>query len=1683
MACSYEYNGKWYTEIELREFFSKHPELHSKVDRLSSFPEAELTLTENAKDNLISNWASEEGVYNQKEGAEGSKASPKTVKKVKEWLNRIGVDIQSLSNKKGVNAVANMLENIMQLAEGKEDVAITEEAFHFAVDIIEQTNPSLFKEMMNQIGKYNIYQSVKELYKEDGEYQHPDGSLNIIKLKKEAIGKLLSEMYIQSEQGLTEHPELLQKAKTWWERILAFFGILNKKAGFNPFEKAVESFEDLTDNGTPVKILAQKIIDSLTENNTYKEAAKEMMKDGQYSGIVQAFYDQLTDDTEIGASSYDQALKMLGGNEELARQIIALGSPYYQLSTEQKEKQQEIASRFEKKISDFQVEKITGKAEFDEQDDINFYQRIKDGKTGQVDKRVTDVVKEHKRPDVLAKFENATPIQKNTYKQKAAYGTQFHADAENIIKASLTPEGYLKPFDEIDVSGVTPNMPEAAFYALQKYLMGYNENGEYIPGILQTQFPEGTLFKAEQIVYDERKGRDEAGTIDLIGITPEGKIMIYDWKTKFLNTQQYSDIPFFSQQDYKIQLSEYKRILTSYNIKAEDVIVAQAMPIVFSGGVDKQTGDVQLTSVSLPEVDLKQETHRYLLPVPIEEQSSGNPKIDEYVRALEKLHQTLYKQKDLNKVLKIEQLNAISGAIRELQIKQEFGPLAEQGLIFLKGAERLLQDVNTYLKNDKGEYIAIEDKDALEEYRARIKNINDNIFKYQNTYALFTEIYGEDDLLDKDKQTLKRLEQLALGSSKMAGKIETEYKNFIAHYYGSKEGLNLLKTEKPVRGVFNRSIQTLSRMQNVALQYLRTVTARAKFYAQKKAIAKQREFQKILNAFKQLASSKGLPPREYFTLIAGKNKKGQPMNQLLKKIKAEFYDKFEEMAAENKADVEWLKENINLEEWQKAKDTDIEQFNKQVDDSIYVIGDSDEDNKEKTRRKEDYKAKFDISKDSGFGWLRPDMKFFIKDEDKWETEEYKKMSRDEAALDMYNFIINFNKEAKAIGYHDATYKFSQRFLPWLRASTLDRIKTSGLSAIGDNFKSLYTLTPEEEISHARVDPNTGQIEQNIPAFFTKNFAPEIRDEEGNFEGYDLSDVSMDIGETIAMYIEAVYEYESLEDVEGAVQSVRDIENAKKAYLLDSKGRVVHEKGTNTIKLADNNAENVALYDSFVEAILYKKQYSDKSNLFIGVIKLIERANQYFRLKIFGLNIFTPATIFIGGNFQGLINSRKMYKGKEFLKNELKIIGNFFKNKEGDIEKGLMDYFLPFTENRAKLKAERMSLEKIQRFSFSDFVMAPIRKTDILIQMAASLSILDNTILIDGELHNAREYILNSKKYRDRYNNGKLKEVEKGYEVKVQELIAKYGIRKFAKFNEKGFLEIEGIKETDPTVQKLHLKILNELRTITGNMSEEDKIDADRNIIGRSMMMFKRWIAPLATKRFGGLQKIVDIDEYEMGRVRMIWNIIFNGDGGRIKGLLKGYSTLRNMVAGNTEGIKALEEYYQRTAQTYKNRTGNDLEMSPEEFYDMTRRAIMQQAKEIGILLTMLSGLLALRWSGAPDDDKKKNWYRTIVRMLDKLTDEISFYYNPISLQQISTGSYIPSLGLLTDGLKLAGSLVKQGVGVAFGNEYLQKTAHPIKNFTSLVPMVNQVFRTFVPLIDGDVAKDLNISISAESRRQ
>lgn len=205
MACDYLFEGVWYTEKELKTKFNQLAGSGKTIP---------------------------------------SKASAGTLKKIKEFLDRIGANVQSVSRitmdgkELGVNGIANPLQGLILVVNGKEDTVLPEEAMHLAVELMEQSNPTLFKQMMDRIGRYNLYDQVVSEYQNNPFYQTKEGKPDVKKIKKEAIGKVLAQTVINKNEGANEKPELLDQTRNWWQKIIDFIKGLFLKAEFNPFEIA-----------------------------------------------------------------------------------------------------------------------------------------------------------------------------------------------------------------------------------------------------------------------------------------------------------------------------------------------------------------------------------------------------------------------------------------------------------------------------------------------------------------------------------------------------------------------------------------------------------------------------------------------------------------------------------------------------------------------------------------------------------------------------------------------------------------------------------------------------------------------------------------------------------------------------------------------------------------------------------------------------------------------------------------------------------------------------------------------------------------------------------------------------------------------------------------------------------------------------------------------------------------------------------------------------------------------------------------------------------------------------------------------------------------------------------------------------------------------------------------------------
>lgn len=305
--------------------------------------------------------------YKQVHGTEGSIANPHTLSKVKEFLDRIDVDVKEMQNIQvdganlGANGVARILSGLIEIAKGKEDITLPEEAMHFAVELIQQKNPELYRQMLNKIGQYNIYKTVLEQYKDV--YKNEQGLPDVPKIKKEAMAKILTESIIYKNEGSQESRERLLQTKNWWDKFVDWFKGLFGKAQMDPFAETANkiltgkenlgSAEDLNQDETYYQ-KRDDLSNKLREENT--KIGKDEKGNNVYSGkqvkrsvstIIDNFYEEkrrsksLTEtDAQKASREYKEATagkgsadidnilyRYIGDNNKLRDSVLAPDKP------------------------------------------------------------------------------------------------------------------------------------------------------------------------------------------------------------------------------------------------------------------------------------------------------------------------------------------------------------------------------------------------------------------------------------------------------------------------------------------------------------------------------------------------------------------------------------------------------------------------------------------------------------------------------------------------------------------------------------------------------------------------------------------------------------------------------------------------------------------------------------------------------------------------------------------------------------------------------------------------------------------------------------------------------------------------------------------------------------------------------------------------------------------------------------------------------------------------------------------------------------------------------------------------------------------------------------------------------------------------------------------------------------
>ncbi len=1558
-----------------------------------------------------------------------------TADRVRAVAQKMGVKIATLEeyakanpeiNVNNVNGVTDLLTNTIAIAEGRGEAILTQEVVHFATAILEQTKPEIVTGLIKEIGKYQIYKDTFNAYKNSEYYQDSNGKPDIRKIKKEAVDKLIAQVIVSNNEGAPDalFPELkYADSMSWiervWEDIKQMIRSIYGKSDISLFNTTANTILKGEVGGTA---------EVITENDIYFDLSSNQAVNDMY-------------DT-INAIDNDMVL-------------IA----------EVRDADNNITKKRHYKYKDVEISQS-----------------------------VTEKINKNKS------FANLVDAP-----EKMQWGSVSHKYIEDYIKNNL-----------IDSNGFArstfgnANIDTSLNANIQATLQNFAKE-------LIASYPQGTRFMLEKKVVNTQVKGGLAGTVDFMALIPSVdkngmtsvEVDVLDWKFTSVNTSQYEDLSPGKQKAWKMQMGEYVNMLKqkNYGIKQEQFRKTRMIPLIsnyrykvpgvpFSGLV--------LNTVEVAGLRAPKDTKLYLLPVPIDSESTGVESVDKLVRALESQKKKLYKilVDPAQQFTKNQQLTELGNAIRQLRVQMNFQPLYIVGKNFtekigeaLKGYKNLDIDSMSDLERD--------------EWAGQLLEYEKSLDKFVELRNVFNDSVSGQELTPEENKTQRMIERVSIDAEKLLEGIRAARDKFIislALDAGVVRETNREDVLAPERAISNFSYSMLegSRLPAKIIKMASNMILTSRNLVDIITNRRIAAYEPKLLALEEEARRRGV---KAFDLI-GKVRENDLV--LIKKIKASFWeDKKSAAAAKNK---KFFKDNVNEAALKKEIKQILDDSFARIDSTVFTL-DTTENKNRQTLKKNSLRNQLDIYSETFTGWNEP---FFnaiynkhIKEELHY-SDEYNTMRQNKAALDVWEFFTELNKEARDMGYLE---KQNSSFFPLIEATMLQKLQqTKNIPGQSLDFlKDMYTSRINETFDYGNIDPETGELKRSIPKYFVKT-------------DKNVEQLSRDLNQVGAMWIEAVEKYRSSKELENTLNNMLEAEKAKGMLVVDG-NKTVYVDGRPLTKEDNTNASilqtiiddgiygiresnsDLGIFGAptrAVETIAEKAGTQDeesKRRRGVNTKKAINNSNNIVRLLGLGAKIPISLANTIGTNLQSIIKSGKFYSAKEYETNLAKVTLSDLGTLT-TVQKGILDLFVPLNEDipleRRRAMAKKQGfLKYLSTWSFTDTLMLTMQFPEKKLQFANALSYLDNTMVVDGKLVNIRQYLREQDRAaRKDLNFEQRKALEKSFKDRVKKLKETKSLNQIAKI-ENGDVVIPEV--SDKEIAKYRTQIIDYNRMLNGMMDNNDKMGFRRDTMFSSFMMFKSWIPKLVYVRAGDLERNLQTNEWNYGRARAMLKTLAYSDLEKqnlsqlqTQSFVRRMQTatfgriqnLRDVMQGTDRGLEILNNMLYDKKMAYFKKTGQELEITEEEFQDLVRQLITEQWRELAVLLTVTSAVIGVVAAEPPEDASplEKNRYKWLLKTSNKIADEITFYYLPGSAESITSGSFLPALSLLSRTSRFFDQLVKEAYGSYKGDEDLVRDTHPTKYLFNLFPGLSQFQNEYLPYIYPEIAKDLGVRVTTQSRK-
>lgn len=463
-------------------------------------------------------------------------------------------------------------------------------------------------------------------------------------------------------------------------------------------------------------------------------------------------------------------------------------------------------------------------------------------------RRVTTVIKARQRKKFGAAVDK---VQQDIWDQARDLGIKLH-EFNNDIVNRLTNKPSI-----IDLTKLKKNEAEV-----------YNHLNAYITDLISLKIKAGSIFMAEVRIADPT--RNLAGTVDLLEVTKDGKINIYDYKTRSRESLHKIKLDEYSQQ-----LKMYADILEStINV---DVLQRRIIPIKISKNKD---GSIA--------VDIKNQEPVALEKTGIEELDTLLDKLYSRLDYLQSLTPT-----EANKLAHKQKIEDVQKSIKSIQIQKDLTGTIE---VALDEVETIVNDL-----------------------KAGTFDLNTNLRDSHDLLKLYKEFdsYVPEMLVDKEtKEQIGTLLAQARFAERSLLKAEKDYLVNNGEKYGII-GTEGTKTKKdflsPVKelGRWDRFVQGPSFSEHPVMQTLRRAV-------ENKIVLTRERFVEIRDQVKdkQKLMFDYLGETTFEPLLQV-NKSGRT-GKLVDKVSPEYW--FEAAKAKKDGDIAWFTNNSEFNQDRYAKD-------------------------------------------------------------------------------------------------------------------------------------------------------------------------------------------------------------------------------------------------------------------------------------------------------------------------------------------------------------------------------------------------------------------------------------------------------------------------------------------------------------------------------------------------------------------------------------------------------------------------------------------------------------------------------------------------------------------------------------------------------------------------------------------